>query len=183
VFLFFVCILWTVLCDFNMSRKLLLTLLFLLVFAIAVFVLIKWSQKNNLSSEVSQTATKTITGTEKKEILVGPNKLLVEIAGTNVKRAKGLGGRDSLGENEGMLFIFEKPDYYSFWMKDMKIPLDFIWISGNEIKDITKNIPPPKNSSDRLQTYRPIEKVDKVLEVNSGWVESHNVKIGDEIRL
>ena len=122
-------------------------------------------------------------GLAQKEILVGGQKLSVEIAVTPEELAKGLGGRESLGENQGMLFIFAKPSVYSFWMKDMKISLDFIWILNDKIIDITENVPPPKNSLAPLPIYQPKEAADKVLEVNAGWVASHGIKTGDEVQI
>jgi hypothetical protein len=44
-----------------------------------------------------------------------------ELADTVEKRTAGLSGRLKLGENQGMFFIFDAPDYHSFWMKDMKL--------------------------------------------------------------
>ena len=51
-------------------------------------------------------------------------KIKVELAITPEARAQGLSGRPSLSENEGVLFVFDKPDKYSFWMKNMNFPLD-----------------------------------------------------------
>jgi len=153
----------------------------LLVLILAIFgLLTKGVDKNNFYGGAVPAGQKQEAS--KKEIWVGSNKILVEVAATNAERTKGLGGRDSLAENEGMLFIFEDPGFYSFWMKDMKFPLDFIWIQGNQVKEIMENIPPPKNSSEILPIYQAGEPVDKVLEVNAGWVKSHDIKVGDKIR-
>jgi len=75
--------------------------------------------------------------------LIFPNGRVVtaEIAKTEEERARGLMFRDRLGENEGMLFIFEEPDFYSFWMKNMKFPIDIIWLS--EEKKRGSYISPP----------------------------------------
>lgn len=118
---------------------------------------------------------------KKQKISIGSAVLEVEIADNDQARIKGLSGRAGLAENEGMLFIFPAPDFYGFWMKEMKFPLDFIWLRGDEIKDVTVNVPPPVNSA--LKTYRPSAKVDKVLEVNAGWAEKHNIKIGDRVEM
>lgn len=151
-----------------------LLFLFLAVLALAKGIF----QSNQLLTNPAKT-----DNTNQEEILVGSHKILVQIADNPQLRAKGLGGRDSLEEEEGMLFIFEAPDFYRFWMKDMKIPLDFIWIRGDEIIDITENVPPPKNVSDYLPVYQPKQVVDKVLEVNAGWVKRHEVKIRDKIQV
>lgn len=126
-----------------------------------------------------------------KQILIvdeaGNTKTIVriELAETPDKRAKGLGGRTSLASDSGMLFVFNKPSKYQFWMKEMKIPLDFIWIKGDQVVDILANVPPPQpNQSDQtLPIYAPVTDVDRVLEVNSGFVASNSIKVGDKLKL
>jgi len=116
---------------------------------------------------------------EYKKLVIGNTEILVEIADTQAKMEKGLSGRNSLPENQGMLFLFKEPNFYGFWMKGMNFPLDFIWIRENEVVETTENVKPedfqpPKN-------LLPKEKVDKVLEVNAGFVEKSKIKIGDKI--
>jgi len=77
-----------------------------------------------------------------------------------------------------MLFLFDKSGRYAFWMKDMKFPLDFIWIAGDKVVDIDENIPP-----DYSGTLKPETPVDKVLEINAGVCEKYGIKKGDEVRL
>ncbi len=102
-----------------------------------------------------------------------------EIADTMLKKAKGLSWRRALGEDKGMLFVFTKPGKYNFTMVGMNFPLDIIWISGNKIVDISKNIQPSKNG--RLPAVAsPLMKADKVLEISAGSAEKFNIKIGDE---
>lgn len=107
----------------------------------------------------------------------------IEIADTKEKKALGLGGRQSLASDSGMLFLYEKPDKYKFWMKGMKIPLDFIWINDSRIVDLLENIEPPKvtQKDEDLPLVAPIVAVDKILEVNADFVDSHNIKVGDKI--
>jgi uncharacterized membrane protein (UPF0127 family) len=108
-----------------------------------------------------------------------------EYARTKEERARGLGGRASLDADSGMLFIFEQQDKYRFWMKDMRFPLDIVWIRGDEIVDITKNVPPPTSgqTDNTLPIYTTLQLADKVLEVNSGFTSNHNIEIGDKIKL
>ena len=75
-----------------------------------------------------------------------------------------------------MFFLFNQPGQYAFWMKDMEFPLDFVWIAGDKIIDIDKNIPP-----DYSGILKPEIPVDKVLEINAGVCEKHKIKIGNEI--
>ena len=116
-------------------------------------------------------------GAKRPELTVGQAKVAVEISQTETSRQQGLSGRKSLGENEGMLFVFDQPGIYLFWMKGMKFPLDFIWIKDNAVAEITENV-----GVERMD-IRPKEAVDKVLEVNSGWVKENNVRVGDKIKL
>lgn len=114
-----------------------------------------------------------------KKIKIGENMIFVEIADTPEKRKKGLSGRNFLPENQGMIFLFEKPDYHSFWMKEMKFPLDFIWIFEDRVVEITENVNPFDYQPPNILT--PKEKVDKVLEANAGFVKKFNIKVGDKI--
>jgi uncharacterized membrane protein (UPF0127 family) len=94
----------------------------------------------------------------------------------------GLAKFNKIGNNQGMLFIFDKPDYYSFWMKNIKFPIDIIFISGNRIVDIFQNVPVQKNNNN-LPTYTTGEKADKVLEINTGLTNKYKIKIGDNVNL
>lgn len=118
-------------------------------------------------------------------ILINDNKINVEIADTPSTRSKGLGGRDSLASDSGILFIFPKQDKYPFWMKRLKFPLDFVWIKGDKVVDIILNAkPPPQGASDdSLPVYLPHETVDKVLEVNAGVVDRLHIKVGDNLKI
>ena len=113
---------------------------------------------------------------EKAEIKIKDQKILAEVAKTPEKRAKGLSGRDALADNQGMIFIFREASRPSFWMQGMKLPLDFIWIYGNEVRDISPNVP-----ADYPGLLRPREDVDKVLEVNAGFIYKYGVAVGDRI--
>lgn len=107
----------------------------------------------------------------------------VEVADTPAKRQQGLGGRESLEQSRGMLFVFEKGDKYKFWMKGLSFPLDFIWIRDLQIVDLAENIAAadPGQSDETLEVITPKEKVDMVLEVNAGFIQANNIKIGDKI--
>ena len=97
--------------------------------------------------------------------------ITLEVAQTLQERAQGLSGRDSLASNAGMLFLFEGLYRPSFWMKDTRFGLDFLWIAGTTIVDTTENVPPDTGGA--LPTYQPAEPVDKVIEVNAGWIAQH----------
>jgi hypothetical protein len=81
-----------------------------------------------------------------------------------------------------MYFIFDKPGNYGFWMKDMKFPIDIIWISGDEVVGIDENAEPePGEPLSDLKIYYPPREIDRVLEVNAGAAEKYNLKVGDTV--
>lgn len=107
-------------------------------------------------------------------------KINAELATLPEEQVRGLGGREVLPEDWGMLFLYDKPDFYSFWMKDMKFPIDIIWIDENyKIVDITKNISPDTFP----QSFQPSKPVQYVLEVNAGFVDKYSIMIGDIVNL
>lgn len=120
-----------------------------------------------------------------KELQINEAKIKVEVADTQAKRSKGLGGRTSLGEDEGMLFVFPKADKYPFWMKGLKFPLDFVWIKDDKVAGLLLGVPLPSEgqTDESLPIYLPQVEVDKVLEVNAGAVLRLNIKVGDTIKI
>lgn len=109
----------------------------------------------------------------------------IDIADTKEKRSLGLGGRASMPGDSGMLFVMEQRAKPTFWMKGMLIPLDFIWIDGDKVADIIQNVQPPVagQSDQSLQYYSPTVEVDKVLEVNAGFVAHFGIKVGDSLKV
>ncbi len=107
--------------------------------------------------------------------------LRAELAETEEEREKGLSNRESMGENEGMLFLFDKPGFYRFWMKDMKFSLDFIWIRDNRVIGINKNVPPAQSDNPPILT--PGQEVDSVLEIPAGICDKYRIQTGDAINV
>ncbi|MEK7599273.1 MAG: DUF192 domain-containing protein [Patescibacteria group bacterium] len=104
--------------------------------------------------------------------------LEAELADTAEKRTAGLSGREKLPENQGMLFIFDAPAYYHFWMKNMKFPIDIIWINKDKkIADIVRNAAPESYP----EIFKPSQAAQYVLEVNAGFTEQHQIKIGETV--
>ncbi len=103
-----------------------------------------------------------------------------EVADTSAETEKGLMYRESLGNKEGMLFIFEKEKETSFWMKNTLIPLDMIFLNENkEVVNIVEGAS-PCNSSDCI-LYPSEVPVKYVIEVNAGFVEENGIEIGDKV--
>ncbi len=102
----------------------------------------------------------------------------VEIARTPAERSRGLMFRISLPENQGMLFLFERPDQLSFWMRNTLIPLDMIFIQDSmQVLGVVENAEP------RTDTGRSVPGLSQyVLEMNGGWAQRHGVGPGTKVR-
>lgn len=108
----------------------------------------------------------------------------IEEVNTPSKMQKGLSGRESMAEDEGMLFVFGDKDYRNFWMKDMNFAIDLLWIDGNLIVGFEENMQPEPNVPlERLRKYRSLQPVDKVLELPAGTIKKINIKAGQKINL
>lgn len=111
-------------------------------------------------------------------VTIGGNKFKVELSDTAEKRQKGLGERENICKSCGMLFVFPEPGNYSFWMKDMKFPLDIIWVSNGKIMYIAKNISPGFKG-----IINPSLPADKVLEINAGLCDKYGIKEGNKVSI
>jgi len=116
-----------------------------------------------------------------EKIEIGKTELKVQVRDTAQGRNQGLSGRESLEDDEGMLFVFPVVAKHGFWMKGMKFDLDFIWIKDDLVVETTKGVKAPKEG-EKLVTIKPLMAIDKILEVNSGWVSEMSVKIGDRLK-
>lgn len=115
-------------------------------------------------------------------VVIGNRMIPVELAVTDTQRQKGLSGRATLPADEGMLFIFSKPDIYSFWMPDMNFPIDIIWINAGQIVDIHENVSNKFEPANPV-FYKPDTPARYVLEVNAGFAKRHGLDIGDAVIL
>lgn len=95
----------------------------------------------------------------------------------------GLSRFKNIKENQGMLFLFEKEDYYAFWMKDMKFPIDIIYIRENKIVDIYQNVKNPKDQYEKMEIIKPKEASDMVFEINANISKKNGLRIGDFVRV
>ena len=108
----------------------------------------------------------------------------VEVAANAEQRIRGLSGRASLDPGTGMLFIFEKPERFRFWMKQMEISLDIVWIGSNcEVVDVSENVPFPDKETplEDLPRYSPESRAKFVLEINGGEAADLGLGIGDKV--
>lgn len=102
----------------------------------------------------------------------------VELAQTPQECARGLMNRETLGENEGMLFIFPKSHPVSMWMKNTPLSLDMIFMNQKgEILAIEENTIPYS-----LEHIGPIENTTQVLELLGGTVKKHHISKACSLR-
>lgn len=114
-------------------------------------------------------------------VRIGNNFLNVEVADTDAERAQGLSGRTTLAENAGMLFVFNTPGFYNFWMPNMYFPIDIIWVSENRrIIGIVENAPPLDPRGTIVQ-YAPPAPIAYALETPAGFSAQHNIAAGQQV--
>jgi len=103
-----------------------------------------------------------------------------EIADTHFLRARGLMYRAGLERQQGMLFVFPVDGKYSFWMKNMRFPIDIIWIDQTKtVVDTKSDVPACKQT--RCPDLVPQVACRYVLEVAAGFVKQHHIRTGDHI--
>ena len=117
---------------------------------------------------------------DKNFVVINEKIIFVEVAITPLERQKGLMERTVLEEDNGMLFVFSEEGEYSFWMKNMEISLDIIWINaeGNVVYYV-KNASPCVQSP--CQTYLPTADALYVLEVNPGVIDMLGIEENTEV--
>jgi len=114
-----------------------------------------------------------------KMVIAGRVTLTVELARTSEEQVRGLSGRTALKPGHGMLFVYDRPQAVSIWMKDMRFPLDIIWIRAGRIVAIEKNAPPLTPAGpERVYTAT----ADLVLEVAAGLIDRQKIRVGDSIQ-
>lgn len=142
-----------------------------LILLVIVFLLQSYLRAN--FDLFTKTATVEIAG----------KSIKLEVADTPEKREIGLSAKRSLPEDRGMLFIFEEPSIYTFWMKDMDFPIDIIFLRNNRIVTIHESVPAPKDDVQDLKLYPPSEAADRVIELNAGKAKEYGLKMGQELEI
>jgi uncharacterized protein len=122
-------------------------------------------------SEAQTSDLKTIT------MLVGGKDIKVTVADTDQSRMEGLLGWSSITDEQGLLLEFSAPGEYAIHMQGMKFPIDAVWINANgKITLIYEEIMP--NSGLIYASKTP---AGYCLELNAGYCQRHDVKIGQEV--
>ena len=105
----------------------------------------------------------------------------VDVADTRELRQKGLSGRPSLGKDEGMLFIFDTDSYWSFWMKDMRFPIDIIWLDKDkQVVHIEHSV---QLDVEPYADYTSPELARYVLEIAAGRARQASIRVGSTMKI
>lgn len=110
---------------------------------------------------------------------IGEKNISVQVFDDLGERVKGLSGVKKLNDDEGAFFIFDKPDFYGIWMKEMNFAIDIVWIDEDfKIVYVENNVLPttfPK-------VFYPSQKSLYVLEIGAGFLQKNEIKIGDSVK-
>jgi len=114
-------------------------------------------------------------------VTINGQRVEVELAITPEVQTRGLGYRDALAWDDGMLFIYDAPGFHRFWMRGMRFDIDIVWIRAGRIIDISHRVPhvPGENGP----TVQPRELADQILEVPAGYAASHAWRIGNRVQV
>jgi len=115
------------------------------------------------------------------QFVVGDRVLGLEVAQTAEQQATGLMHRTTLADDRGMLFEFNPPQSVRFWMKNVAIPLDMIFIKDGKVKVIAKAVPPCKTTP--CPTYGPGTPIDRVIELRGGRTTELGLEVGEPVKI
>ncbi len=127
-----------------------------------------------------------LSPTEKREkkfvqiFFPGGFSVTAELAATDEERQIGLMFRERIDPEEGMLFVFQDESYHAFWMKNMRVSLDILWLDREKrIVHIEREVPPCKKEP--CPSLAPGLPARFVLELKAGSVESYRLKLYDTV--
>jgi uncharacterized membrane protein (UPF0127 family) len=114
-------------------------------------------------------------------IVSNGRKIELEVARTPEEQSKGLMYRPPLPDNRGMLFLFSSPQPVRFWMKNVPVPLDMVFLQNGVVKYIQASAPPCP--SEPCPTYGPDVPIDMVIELRSGRAAELNLQEGELVKI
>ncbi|MUV60672.1 DUF192 domain-containing protein [Halobacterium sp. CBA1126] len=104
----------------------------------------------------------------------------VEVADTRDERYTGLSEHESLGPNEGMLFVYDREGSHAYVMRSMDFPIDIVYVGANGRITRIHHAPVEADNED-LTRYRGVGKW--ALEVPYNWTTERGVEVGDRVRI
>jgi len=109
---------------------------------------------------------------------IGSGVYNLMVADTDAELAQGLSGVKELKGDGGLLMKFDHDDTWGIWMKDMKIPLDIVWLDKDKrVVYIVRNASPESSTS---VTYTPKKVARYVIELPADGAEKAGIKIGSQ---
>ena len=117
------------------------------------------------------------------ELRIGTATLDAEIADTELARSKGLSGRLKLKDGTGMLFVFDRPGVWTFWMKDTTIALSIGFFNSDKKLLQTIDMLPHTKGTEPVKTYRSPKETKYAIEVPMGWFKKNSIRDGDRFNL
>jgi len=134
---------------------------------------------------ISDASSKTIPKNEKAQYLpitatakMGGRVINLEVTRTIPEQSKGLMFRATLPDNRGMLFNFNPPQAIGFWMKNVPVALDMVFIYQGKIVAIAPSAAPCKANPCAVYPSPPVV-TDQVIELRSGLAQEIGLKVGD----
>lgn len=110
------------------------------------------------------------------ELRIGSGIYHVQVADTEAERQQGLSGVDELKPDGGLLMKFDGDGIWGIWMKDMKIPIDIVWMDKDKkVVYVVKNASPELSTN---TTFTPKSSARYVLELPAGSVDKAGIKAG-----
>ncbi len=95
---------------------------------------------------------------------------------------RGMMFRDRLAADRGMLFVHGSPGQYRYWMYQVRIPLDILWLDRNRrIVEISADTPPCRTAASECSSYGGRETALMVLELPAGSVARHRLAVGQSL--
>ena len=130
------------------------------------------------TNQIGSVPTKVQPKLPTAKVWLGSQELVTEVARTDLQIRTGMMFREAIAENEAMIFVFDRPDYRAFWMKNVSVPLSCAYIDPDgvilEIHNMTpQETKPIESATDRIQF---------VLETKQGWFDRKKISTGTVVR-
>ncbi len=155
-------------CMQSLFKQLFVQVLILGLF-VGLFYVLFWNKEANIKP----------LSLDCREVEISGKTFILKRAFTPESRELGLSGVNYLPENSGMIFEFEEAGKYGFWMKDMLMPIDIIFVDKNTITDVYKSVSPESFPN----SFLPSVPINFVIELNSGESEKLKIEIGEIIKI
>ena len=114
---------------------------------------------------------------------LGGQRYKVEVADDDAERARGLMFRDELATGHGMIFVHDREEPQSYWMKNTKIPLDILYFDDARKLVAQQRDVPPCSAGDACPSYPSNAPARYVLELNAGEAAKLKLENGAELTL